>query len=243
MRKDVVIKNLKLAFPEKSGEEIIRLAEENYVNILKTFFDTFLVNSYSPEDILSFTNFIGFEKLESAYGKGKGVVLLTGHFGNWELGALAIGIKANLPINVLTKQQRNPYVTKWMDTNRAKYGNQVTNLGSAVKNLIRTIYSGGVIGIVGDQRGPKEGMRIKLFNRDTAVHSGFAVIVSKSKAPAFVVLAVRNPDETYTIEFNELNYDENDDTKSLAQKYFDILEGYIKEYPSQWFWMHNIWKY
>jgi len=245
IRKKVVHKNLSIAFPNKSKEEINNLAKQNYIHILKTFFDTFLLPSLTKEDIFSFTKFEGAEKLKEEYSRGKGVVLLTGHFGNWELGAIAIGLIMEQSINVLSKQQRNPYVSKWMDDTREKFGNKVSNLGSGVRELFKTLKSGGMIGIVGDQRGPKEGLRVKIFNHNTAVYSGFASIIAKSKSPVVIALAPRLEDDSYKIDFIKMEYPEEAENiiEKITQSYFDILQSYIEKYPEQWFWMHNIWKY
>ena len=243
VRKEVVKKNLSIAFPELSKNEAEKLAKRNYVHILKTFFDTFLLSSVSKEEVTEILKIGNIRLLREEFEKGGGVVLLTGHFGNWELGAVGIGVAMNEEINVLTKPQRNPLVSKWMDNVRERFGNKVSNLGAGVRELFKTLRSGGMIGIVGDQRGPREGMRIKIFGKDTAVYSGFAALIAKSKAPVVIALAPREEDDSYSLEFIKMNYKPDDDAEKIAQKYMSILEEYIRNYPEQWFWMHNIWKY
>lgn len=245
IRKKVVLKNLSAAFPEKSSKEIEQIARLNYIHFLKTFFDTFLIPKLSREEIMKYVEVNGLEKLKEAYSQGKGVVLLTGHFGNWELGAVTVGLGIGEPINVLTKQQRNPYVTEWMDNVRQHFGNKVSNLGTGVRKLYKTLKDGGIIGIVGDQRGPKESMRVKIFDRQTAFYTGFASIIAKSKAPVIIVLMPRHNDDTYRLEILNMDYMPEDPNAvfNITQEYASILESYIRKYPEQWFWMHNIWKY
>lgn len=243
IRKDVVKKNLSIAFPELNSNEMDLLAKRNYVHILKTFFDTFLLSSITKEEVLQILKINNLELLKKEYEKNKGVVLLTGHFGNWELGAVGIGIAMGETINVLTKQQRNPLVSQWMDELRERFGNKVSNLGAGVRELFKTIRSSGMIGIVGDQRGPREGMRIEIFGKDTAIYSGFAALISKSKSPVVIALAPREKDDSYSLDFIKMEYSPENGAEEIAQKYMQILENYIRNYPEQWFWMHNIWKY
>lgn len=245
IRKDVVLKNLSLAFPEKSAAEIDRLAGLNYVHFLKTFFDVFLMDKFDEERLMTNINVVGLELLREEYNKGNGVIILTGHFGNWEVGAVATGIASGVSINVLTKQQRNPYVTEWMDNLRQKFGNRVSNLGTGVRSLFKTLKEGGMIGIVGDQRGPKESERIAIFGQPTAFYNGFASIIAKSASPVVVAIMSRQPDDSYVLEFQKMEYSTEGENPvlNIVQQYATILEKYIRKYPEQWFWMHNIWKY
>jgi len=245
IRKAVVKSNLQKAFPDKSKKQIDKIAKLNYVNFLKTMFDIFLIRKMTKEEILEIVDINGIEKLESLYAKGEGLVILTGHFGNWELGAVTLGFKMIDGVNVLTKPQRNPFVSEWMDNMRSAFGNRITNLGTGIRDLYKTLKQGGIIGIVGDQRGPREGTRVNLFNQPTAIYSGFAAIIAKSKSPVAVALIPRQSNDKYQIDLIDLDYnaESSEAIIEITQKYISILESYIRLYPDQWFWMHKIWKY
>ena len=246
IRKSVVIKNFSEAFPQKSKREIKRLARENYRSVAKTFLEAFLIPAITDEEILSIVEFKGAEELKAAWEEGRGVILLTAHFGNWELAAVAIALKLKIPMTVLSKQQRNPYVTHWFDAMRSSHGNQVANLGIGVRKIFATLLKGGIVGLVADQRGPRESARINFFGKPTAIYTGASAMAFKSHAPVFLVFCARKPNGKFSIEINRLNYEDlisSEGQQEFNQRYFSALESIIKQYPAQWFWMHNIWKY
>ncbi len=249
VRKSVVLKNLRTAFPDMQKNQINRLAGKVYASAARTLVEVIFFHKFSDKDVWELIKFENFNVVENKIKERKGVILLTAHFGNWELGALAVGLKLkNIKLNVLVKQQRNPYVSAWLNRMRTRFGNSVVPLGASVRNIYKVLQQKGVVGVVGDQRGPKEGLRVKFFNRDTAVYPGTAAIALKLNVPIVFAITVRNNDNKYTMYFEELNYDklqgsQEEKIQQINQKYMQKLEGYIKEYPEQWFWMHNIWKY
>jgi KDO2-lipid IV(A) lauroyltransferase len=249
IRKDVVISNLKKAFPEKSEQEIKKIAFENYVSIGITFMEIMAFRKMSAKEI---TELVDVNNLELALEKvnaGNGTILLTAHFGNWELGALFMGLALNKQIDVLVKPQRNKLVAKWMSEVREKFGNKEVPLGISIRALYKTLINGGVIGIVGDQRGKKEdGVIVNFFNQPTTTFKGFAALGIKNKVPTVLVFSLRLPNGKFRIDIDEINYDNltgtlEEQIKELNQRYISKLEAVIREHPEQWLWMHNIWKY
>ncbi len=249
LRKDVILKNLKIAFPDYSQEKINKLLKEVYRSSAKTLTEVIFLRKYKESDIWNLIEFRNFNIVEEKLKEDKGIILLTAHFGNWELAALAVGLSLkNKNLNVLVKQQRNPYVTKWLNKMRTRFGNTAIPLGASVRNIYKALSDKEVVGVVGDQRGPKEGLRVKFFNSDTAVYPGTAAIALKLKTPIIFTITVRDEKGRYTMFFEEINYKEiegnlDEKIQQINQIYMGKLENYIRQYPEQWFWMHNIWKY
>ncbi len=249
LRRDVILKNLQIAFPKLNAAELKKLLKNVYSSSAKTLVEVIFFRKFSETEIWELISFENFEIVEEKIREERGLILLTAHFGNWELGALAVGLKLkNIKLNVLVKQQRNPYVTDWLNAMRMRFGNLTVPLGASVRNIYKVLQQKGVVGVVGDQRGPKEGLRVKFFNRDTAVYPGTAAIALKLNVPIVFAITVRNKAGKYIMYFEELNYDDvkgsvDEKIQQINQKYMRKLESYITEYPEQWFWMHNIWKY
>ncbi|MFH0733565.1 MAG: lysophospholipid acyltransferase family protein [bacterium] len=249
IRRDVVIKNLQTAFPFYDSKKLREIAFNNYFSFSLTFLEAMFIPSLTLKQLHEYVIPESIEIMQNAYKKGRGVILLTAHFGNWELGAASIGSQLNIPITVLAKPQRNIYVSDWMDKMRQTFGNKVTLLGTNVREIYKVLLNKGIVGIVGDQRGPKEGsVRVKLFGQSTCTYPGTAAIALKLKSPIIVTLCYRRPDYKYNLLFEEIDLPENyssteEGIKYINQKYMEILEKYINLYPEQWFWMHNIWKY
>ncbi|MBU0474032.1 MAG: lysophospholipid acyltransferase family protein [Bacteroidetes bacterium] len=249
IRKSLVISNLKKAFPDKSGKEISKIAYKNYVSVGTTFMEIMAFQLMTKDEILTLADVNNIELAQEKIKNGKGVILLTAHISNWELGALFMGLVLDKQINVLVKKQRNKYVANWMSEVREKFTNKEVPLGVSVRELYKTLITGGVVGIVGDQRGKKEdGIIVNFFNIPTVTFQGFASLGIKNKVPILVVLGKRLNNGKYLIDVEEINYDNlpeklSDQVRELNQRYMTLLENKIKKNPEQWLWMHNIWKY
>ncbi|MCF8260849.1 MAG: hypothetical protein K9J12_08745 [Melioribacteraceae bacterium] len=248
IRLSTVISNLKTAFPEKSESEIFSIAKSNYYNVSLTMLEVlyasnasrdFLHNSITPDNP---------EFLWNAIKENKGVMLVTGHYGNWELGAITAGLYLDKKISVLVKTQSNEFVHKWMTEFRERFGNVVVPVGMGVRGIISVLREKGIVGLVGDQRGPIDGERVKLFNQDTAIFSGLADITTKFNIPLVVLFAERTAPFRFNGIVKEIDYRKVSDDKEIQRKYINteymkILEETVRNKPDQWFWMHKIWKY
>ena len=249
IRKKIVISNLTKAFPEKSKSEIKKIAFNNYMSIGITFMEIMAFREMTGDEILSLSEIYNLDIAKKVVNSDKGSILLTAHLGNWELGALTMGLSLNEQINVLVKKQRNELVADWMNEVREKFTNKEVPLGASVRELYKTLMNGGIVGIVGDQRGKKEdGVTISFFNRPTVTFQGFAALGIKNKVPIVVVLNKRLPSGKYLFDIEEIKYDNlpeklSDQLVELNQRYMTILENKIREAPEQWLWMHKIWKH
>ncbi|MFA3782936.1 lysophospholipid acyltransferase family protein [Melioribacteraceae bacterium 4301-Me] len=249
IRKKIVFSNLQKAFPSLSAKEISMIAKKNYFNIILTFFELMYFPYMKKEELLTLAECDELKLVIEKYNERKGLILITGHYGSWEIGAAWVGAKTNIPMYVMAKPQRNRYVTEWINKAREKFGNKVVPLGVSVREIYSVIKNGGLIGVVGDQRGPKEGLRVNFLGNETAVYSGTAQIAIKTNCPILVGLIERKADLNYKIFLYEINplslqgERTDDKVKMLNQKYFNLLEKHVKEHPEQWFWMHKIWKY
>lgn len=248
LRREVVLKNLRTAFPELLESDIQKLALENYRNILMTLIELIFIEKFSREDVLNLIADGEHYKYQNLVKEGKPVFLLTAHFGNWEIAGLIAGLLTDRIMYSLYKEQRNNYITDYVNRRRTQFGNKVIPLGTSVKEIFSVLKNNGTVGVVGDQRGPREGMRVKFFDQPTAIYSGTASIAIKLNVPIFVSFAARTENNKFKIFMEEIEYQNFSGTieekiQQINQEYFNILERMIKVYPAQWFWMHNIWKY
>jgi len=248
IRKQTVFENLKIAFPDWDDLKIKEVAFNSYRSFIITFCESMVYMTISKENLLKTAATDYFELINSKINEGKGIIFLSGHFGNWEISAMWMALKISRPLNVLAKPQRNPYVTNFMTTMRERFGNKEIHLGISVKELLKKIYNKEIIGIVGDQRGAEDSFRVKLFGRDTAINSGAAALALRTGAPILFGLAIRMPGNNYKMFFEEIEYkkftgNKEEIIQKITQEYMNLLEKYIRQYPEQWFWMHKIWKY
>lgn len=248
IRKNVTLQNLRKAFPEYSENKIREIAFGSYKSFCITLVEILYIPFMNEEQIKKAVNFENVDLVKKFYDEGKGLILLSGHFGNWEYVALSASLQIDTPFHVVVKSQRNPFVNNYLNKGRTKWINQIVPLGASIRKVYSVLKEKKIVAMVADQRGPSDGMRVNFFGRNSAIYSGPAQLAVKTNAPILYGLTIRNPDFSYNTKIHEINLNdlpiENEDkVKEISQRHMAFLETAIREHPEQWLWMHNIWKY
>lgn len=248
IRKETVIANLKLAFPEYSEGRIKETAFGCYKSFAITLIEILCSVSFTKEDYLKSVEFKNDEMVLERYKRNKGIIIMTAHFGNWEMASVAFGIKHNITLYEIVKSQRNGYVSGWLNRCREKFGNKTINLGISIRQIYAALKEKHIVALVADQRASRESIRVDFFGQSTTVYEGPVVLSLKTGAPIIMGLVVRQKDYTYKVEWEEISQDnlpENQQEKiiELSQRHMRVLERYIRANPEQWLWMHKRWKY
>jgi KDO2-lipid IV(A) lauroyltransferase len=248
IRKKVVFDNLQKAFPELGEKKLEEISFKCYKSFLVSLVEILYMPAMNRNDIIDILNVDNADIITDNYKQNKGVILLSAHFGNWELIAASVSARINIPFHVVVKQQRNPYVDRWINSMRMKWNNKIISLGISIRNIYKELKNKNLVAMVADQRGPSDGLRVKFFDIDTAMYSGPAILAIKTGAPLIYGLTIRQPDFSYKvileeISLNNLPDDEEEKVREISQRLASFLEKYIKLYPEQWLWMHKIWKY
>ncbi|MGC8554716.1 MAG: lysophospholipid acyltransferase family protein [Candidatus Acidulodesulfobacterium sp.] len=247
------INNLKIAFPDKSEKELSDIAIKFYKNLGMVFVEIFRLNKYNENDIDNFVE-SDFENIKNIYGK-QGVLLLTSHFGNWELLAKTFGLKGYKG-NVLARPLDNPYIEKILYNLRTASGNKVIyNRENAVKNIISALNSNEIVGFLPDENASKRiGVFVDFFGVKACTMPGMANIAAKTKLPVVPAFIVRINDNEKGRNYSkhrliiepplDIKYtgDRKTDTLNILKLFNEKIEEIIKQYPEQWFWIHNRWK-
>jgi KDO2-lipid IV(A) lauroyltransferase len=248
IRKSTVLENLRNAFPEYNEKKIRQIAFGNYKSFAITFVEVFCLPGTSKNDIEKKVNCKNLDLIIDRYNENKGVILLGAHFGNWEYMATSVGVQLNIPLAVVVKNQRNPYVTEWMNKQRTKWKNTVVPLGISIREVYQTLKMKQIVAMVADQRGSEEGKKVNFFGRNISVHTGPAALALKSGVPILYGIGVRQKDYTYETTFTEISKDNlsgsnEDKIEQLSQRHMSYLEDFVRRYPEQWLWMHKRWKH
>jgi KDO2-lipid IV(A) lauroyltransferase len=247
VRKSTVIDNLKIAFPGFTKEKIKEISFDVYKSFSIFFIEILVFPRLKRDKIKAELEFSDPDLVIKKFNEGKGLIILSAHFGNWELIPPAIGVQLGLTGHTIVKPLRNPHVDKWMNNLRRRFGNKVIPLGISLRRTYQCLKEKKMIGIAADQRGPEEGVKVRFFNTEVPVYSGPSVLSLKTGAPILSLLAVRQKNYKYKILVKEI------DTKGLPEKFDESvveltqrhtlhLEEIIRKYPEQWFWMHKKWK-
>lgn len=248
IRKKVVIENLTSSFPEYSNKQIKKIAFGTYKSFAITLIETLYLPHISTEDMINAVKCNNLELLVKKREEHKAVILLSAHLGNWEYFAASLALQLNTPLFLITKPQRNPYVTEFMERNRTRWMNDIIPLGISIRQAFKALNNKQFIVMAADQRGHLEGLRLNFFNRPASVYTGPASLAIKTGADVVYAISCRQPDYSYIIDFvemplNDLPEDEEGKIREVCRKYINYLEDIIRKYPEQWLWMHKRWKY
>ena len=248
IRKQVTLKNLRKAFPEFSVSDIKKIAFGSYKSFSITLVEMLFIPFMTREQIENAIYCEDAELVKKYYKRYRGLIVLSGHFGNWEYIALSVSAKINVPFHVVVKSQRNPYVDAYLNKGRTRWINKIVPLGASIRKIYAELKAKNIVAMVADQRGPQEGMRVNFFGQQSSIYPGPAMLAIKTGAPILYGLTIRQPDYSYTAQISEINMknlpaDEEKQIQEVSQRHMALLESVIRKHPEQWLWMHNIWKY
>jgi len=239
--------NLRMAFgDEKSDREIDRIIKGVFRNIGQTGVEFFRIPSLTYEEVLEIITPEYRERLDKCLEDGRGIVLLASHFGNWELMAAA-GAVAGYKISAVARPLDNPDLEKAVTGIRESSGLTILPRRTSALAVVRRLKRNEIVGILADQNTRIQNVFVDFFGIKAATTVGPALLALKTGAhlvPAFMIreapgrhrLIIEEPIEPVRTG------DEEADVVATTQKCVDILEKYVREYPSQWFWVHRRWR-
>jgi len=243
----ITIHNLMRSFPDKSLKEIIRLAKESYEAFMIVVADFVDIPHLNKENLHKWISVEGLDNYTEACKEGKGVLIFSAHFGNWEIGNAALAIMTQ-PFVFIYRIFDSPLLEKIITSIRASYGNVSLSKENAMRPMIRLLKNGDTINILIDQNVTwYEGVFVDFFGRKAGTTPGLALLALHAKAPVLPVFTRRLPDGKYLLEIGkkvEIVRSGNRDADVLTntQKFTKIIEDKIRQYPAQWFWVHQRWK-
>lgn len=245
-RRMVAYANLKAAFAkEKSPEELRRLTRRVYENMAQTFMEILCLTKVSKKYTDKYVEVANLERIHNAAKSGRGTILLTAHFGDWELSSLTSSMHG-FPILVLAREQKMKRMNELLNELRESKGCKVIRKGMDVKNIIRALRAHELVGILSDQDAGKNGVFVDFFGRPTSCHVGPMELAMRTDSlvlPNFNV-RVRGPYHRLCLEeyIDFRNIKSADPVREGLQRFATLLEQYIRRYPDQWLWLHKRWK-
>ncbi len=241
-------RNLALALPELSEGEREAVLRGVYRNLGRQLAEFCLMSGYSAASASEFIRYEGLENYQRARDRGKGVLVLTGHIGAWELSSFYHSLMG-YPMGMVIRRLDNPLVDEMVNRIRCLHGNRVLHKDDFARGLLTEMRSGGTVGILMDTNmTPPQGVFVPFFHLLACTASGLARVARKTGAavlPGFLLWEQR--ERRYVLHFGEelpvdaTDNDEADATSNTA-RFTAVLEQYIRRYPDQWLWMHRRWK-
>jgi KDO2-lipid IV(A) lauroyltransferase len=241
------IDHLTMAFgQERSAAEIRALAGQVYRHFATALADTMRLPVILRQGINSLITAHGMHHLDQALAQGKGVLMITGHFGNWEI--LGAWLSQNgYPLRVVGTTLENPDIDKIVVGMRNQAGYTNIARGAGTREIIRSLHRGDAIGMLIDQDTKVQGTFVSFFGRPAHTPTGPVILAKKFGLPIIPIFMHLADDLSYHIECEpplELEYtgDDERDIVVNTQKCSDVYERVIRRFPAQWVWMHKRWR-
>lgn len=235
--------NLRSAFSgEKSPAEIKRITKNVYRNVSQTFTELLSMTKFDKKYVDKFVKVHNMERIEEASKNPNGMILVSAHFGNWELSTVTSAFKG-FPLYMLARDQKMKRLNELLNLLRESKGNIVIRKGADVKNLFRVLRQGKGVGLLGDQNAGAQGKLVGFFGRPASTAIGPYRMAQKTGAcilPAFIH-RTKGPHHDLFLE-PVIRVREADDLIHPMKEYSRLLEKHIRKSPDQWFWMHKRWK-
>ena len=232
--------NLRLAFPEWSVEKVHETALEVYRHFGRVTADFLRTPLRTPEEANS-AEVVGIENLEHAHALGKGVMIITAHYGNWERFAHWFTVNG-YTLNVVARDANQGLVTEKVNALRTQAGAAVLSRGNAARAILGKLKSGDLVGILNDQNNGD--CFVPFFGKPCGTALGPAVLHLRTGAPLIPSYFTRLGPGKYRAEFLPpvLGEDFDKDEIRITTRLNEILESVIRRHPEQWLWLHDRWK-
>jgi KDO2-lipid IV(A) lauroyltransferase len=247
VRRNVTLINLKNSLgDQKNIKELKKIGRRAYKNIGKSLVEYSLFPSLNKKKISRMVEFEGAENFDEALRRGKGAIVVAGHFGSWELMGAATS-QRGYPVDFLVGEQHNILVDNLMNDYRKSMGIGIIKMGAAAKGIIKALKNNRFVAMLSDQDAGNDGTVVDFFGRPASTPKGPAAFALKMNAPIILGFIIRGNKEKQKIIiekpiFIEKSENKEDDIRKLTQAYTSVLEHYIRKYPDHWFWPHRRWK-
>jgi len=242
----VAFDNLSRAFPTRSASEVRALTAGVFRHFGAMLFELLKFSTLPPGRMLARVEFEGADRAREAYAAGRGVFFLTGHFGCWEINGIVHALHL-APIGVMARRLDNPYLNALLERVRQCTGNWVIYRKGGLRRMLRTLDAGQGVAILIDQHmhGP-EAVPVDFFNRPAATTTALGSIALRTGAPVIPVFSVPLPGGRYRVIYEHAVEPPADGSReslrAFTQRCTDVLEMYVRRYPTQWLWMHRRWR-
>ncbi|HEU5254606.1 MAG TPA: lysophospholipid acyltransferase family protein [Vicinamibacterales bacterium] len=245
-RRRTALENLAAAFPSKRERERRALARAMFAHFGSLLLELLKFANYTPEQMRKAVDVEGEERARQAYAQHRGVLFFTGHFGYWEIHAVAEPL-VNRPISVLARALDNVRLNEMLERIRTSTGNSVIYRQGAVRRILRELAANHGVALLIDQHlHTPDAVYVDFFRRPAATTSALAALALRTGAPVIPVFALPLPRGRYRLVYEHPvdppRADTPDAVRDFTQRCTDVLEMYVRRHPTLWLWMHRRWR-
>lgn len=244
-RKDVVRENLSKSFPEKSPKEIVVIEKKFFRYLCDLMVEVVKMNSISEKEVLNRVKMTNFDQVEEYFKRGESVLGCSAHYGNWELGMLAAGLKISAVATVIYKPLSNKIFEDWFLNLRTKFGNVFVPMRQTLRHVVSTKDQTTLLCFASDQT-PKRAeiqYRLEFLNQSTPALLGLEKIALQTNRPVFYFDAKRIKRGYYEVTCIPVSLNPKATKEhEITDLFFENLNNSIQRDPEYWMWSHKRWK-
>jgi KDO2-lipid IV(A) lauroyltransferase len=248
IRREVVERQVRAAFPSLPADEVQRIARASYANLGRTTAETALLPLYDRERIIDmFDEVEGWSIVEERLARGKGLILVSGHFGNWEVGGAYLAARG-VPMQAVARYMENPLFDAYLTRTRERIGMRIVHDDEAVRRVPRSLRDGNAVAFLVDQGAVGlASIWVPFFKRLAKTPRGPAVFALRLGAPVVFGAAIRQPSGRFRLTFEPIDSTSTGnleaDVERIVTDYTATLERWVRRAPEQYFWQHRRWKH
>ena len=243
-------RNLEIAFPEKPPAERDAILRAMWRNWGRMITEVAKLPRLSQQRVLSIVRMDPESRYREIAERAKehGALILTAHFGTFELLLNAVGA-AGTPVSIIHRTLHNPHVDAWLSRVRERFGSRQLRRGDAAREVLRELHAGRIVAIPFDQTAPRASrVFTPFFGVHAATNTGLARLALASRAPVYPVVLVREGTSSrhravYGPEIPLVRSDDRErDVAENTRRFNEVLEAIIRDRPDHWIWMYRRWK-
>jgi Kdo2-lipid IVA lauroyltransferase/acyltransferase len=245
-RKLIAFDNILKSFPNMTHTGQKKLCRESFRHFGMSVMEFIQLKKFDDKFIKDYISIEGEEYIKEAFAQGKGIIGICPHLGNWEFVAAYIALRGN-PLSVIMKRQSNSYINSLIEKLRLSFNMELIYKSKAAFPVIRALKKNRIVAFVADQDAGKNGLFVEFLGRQASTAQGPARFALSYNSPAMIFTGIRQKKGKLKIIISPiLKFDYHSNKMSAIYNNTELwtkaIEGYIKKYPEQYFWVHRRWK-
>jgi lauroyl/myristoyl acyltransferase len=242
----IIRANLRIILKERNEEGINYYSRLVFRNFARSLVEFFRFSKVDARFLKKFVKMEGLEYFDQALTLNKGIIALTAHLGNWELGGAVVSL-SGYPLSIVALPHRNQWVDNFFTRKRVEKGIKVIPLGNSVKESLAALASNRILVLAGDRNFSKGGIKINFFDKSALMLKGIATFSLRLGSPIIPVFFIREKNDNFRLAIEQpIIYEPTgrqiQDLKNITRGYLKVLEKYIRRYPEQWSVFSRIWE-
>lgn len=244
-KRRIAMDNMVKAFPGLTEAELRQRVDAMFVHIGKSVVEMLRLDLFREADLNDIFKITGLENLQQAFDYNRGVIVLSGHVGFWEIGTFLFPM-LDFPVDFVAKKMKNPLADKYITRIREAAGGRCIESKSGARKILRSLNEKkGVAVLIDQHRSSKEGVAVPFFGRPAMTTPIISRLAMKHRIPVVPVFSYRTADDGYDVQIQPMIFLKDEPEVSVEENtafLTSIIEEAIRKDVTQWLWIHRRWR-